>query len=112
MDDPLTRGLPCGDRDGMGRIFARVESRLNTVARRIVGDSDAADVVQSAFEKVLRHCDQFRGGSRVSTWMHRIVVNEALSWLRQTRSRETRSIEASDWRLVLAGPDDPETGGG
>ena len=111
MDETLARGLPCGDRDRMGRLLAQLESRLLVVARRVVGDSDAAaDVVQSAFEKVLLHCEQFRGGSRASTWMHRIVVNEALNWLRQARCRAVRSLEASEWRLVLAAPDDPEAG--
>lgn len=111
MDETLARGLPCGDRDRMGRLLAQLESRLLAVARRVVGDPDAAaDVVQSAFEKVLLHCDQFRGGSRASTWVHRIVVNEALGWLRQTRRRALQSLEAAEWLLVFASPEDPEAG--
>jgi RNA polymerase sigma-70 factor (ECF subfamily) len=47
-------------------------------------------VVQNAFEKVLRNPWQFRGQARVSTWMHRIVVNEALMWLRSEGRRARR----------------------
>jgi RNA polymerase sigma-70 factor (ECF subfamily) len=43
--------------------------------------------VQNAYEKVLRHGHRFAGRSRVSTWMHRIVANEALMWLRTRRRR-------------------------
>lgn len=53
------------------------------VAGRITRDPEsAADVVQMAFERAFRRRHQFRGQARVTTWLHRIVVNEALMWLR------------------------------
>ena len=83
MDSPAPAALPCRDSTRMGRILSGIEPRLTT-ARRLLRDPDAAaDVVQSAFEKVLRYCEQFRDGARPSTGMHRIVVNEAFMWLRR-----------------------------
>jgi RNA polymerase sigma-70 factor (ECF subfamily) len=95
----------------MGRVLLQLEARLIAVARRVVRDSDAAaDIVQSAFEKILLHCDQFRGGSRASTWMHRIVVNEALSWLRKQKTGAAQSTEIAAWRVEFAAPpEDPES---
>ena len=109
MDSPAPAALPCGDSTRMGRILSGIEPRLTAVARRLLRDPDAAaDVVQSAFEKVLRYCEQFRGGARPSTWMHRIVVNEAFMWLRrETRHAPTR-IDPDDWELVFGGAEDPE----
>lgn len=51
--------------------------------RRVWSPEAAADVVQNAFEKGLRDCEVFRGQARPSTWVHRIVVNEAFMGLRR-----------------------------
>ncbi len=85
-----TRTLPISE-DALGRLFERLRSRLTAVALRFTRNAEAAeDVVQNAFEKALRHRDQFRGQARVSTWLHRIVANEALMWLRAERRRANR----------------------
>jgi len=84
--------LPLHDPERMGALLSTLEPRLSAVALGFTRDRDAArDVVQNAFEKVLRHGEKFRGHSRASTWIHRIVANEALMWLRsQRRRREVR----------------------
>ncbi len=92
------RALPCHDREQLGALLLTLEPRLTAVALRLTRDPDIArDVVQSAFEKVVRHCRRFRGGSKVSTWMHRIVANEALMWLRRERRRTDRTAAVADW---------------
>jgi len=69
-------------------------ARLLAVARRIVGnEDDARDVLQDAFLSASRGIDGFAGGARVSTWLHRIVVNAALMKLRSRRRRSEESIE-------------------
>jgi len=93
----------------MGRILLGLEPRLTAVARRLLPDPDAAaDVVQNAFEKVLRHCGEFRGRARPSTWIHRIVVNEAFQWLRRESRRSPERIDAEGWALLVAPEADPE----
>jgi RNA polymerase sigma-70 factor (ECF subfamily) len=68
--------------------------RLRRAALRITRDPAAADdAVQSAFEKALRHRASFRGEAKPSTWLHRIVVNEALAW-RRSEGRRTRHAAA------------------
>lgn len=85
---PPENQLPLHDPEALGALFVRLEPRLRAVALRITRNPDATrDVVQDAFEKVLRHGHGFAGQSRVSTWMHRIVANEALMWLRRQRRR-------------------------
>jgi RNA polymerase sigma-70 factor (ECF subfamily) len=89
------RALPRGER--LGALLRELEPRLFAVALRITRDPDSAhDVVQNACEKVVRHRDSFLGHSLVSTWVHRIVANEALMVLRrQRRSREVRADDES-----------------
>jgi len=93
----------------MGRVLLGLEPRLTVVARRLVRNPEAAaDVVQNAFEKVLRNCEAFRGQARPSTWMHRIVVNEAFMWLRRESRRSPARIDPGDWELVFPQAADPE----
>jgi RNA polymerase sigma-70 factor (ECF subfamily) len=97
------RELPLGDTERLGALLAALEPRLLSVAQGYTRDPDAArDVVQNAFEKVVRHGSRFRGGSRVSTWVHRIVVNESLMWLRTQRRRREDPAEE---RLAAAAVD-------
>jgi RNA polymerase sigma-70 factor (ECF subfamily) len=89
----------------LGRLRARDEAafeelvrkylpRLLALARRIVGnDEDARDVVQDGFFSAFRHLDRFAGDARLSTWLHRIVVNTALMKLRTRRRKPEESIE-------------------
>jgi len=71
------------------------------VARRFASSGDAAeDIVQNAFEKAIRHLERFDGRSRLSTWLHRIVVNEALMWLRAEKRRHQRVVEHAEPELV------------
>jgi RNA polymerase sigma-70 factor (ECF subfamily) len=68
--------------------------RLLAVARRLVGnDEDARDVVQDAMLSAYRSIDKFEANSRVSTWLHRIVVNAGLMKLRTRRRKPEESIE-------------------
>jgi RNA polymerase sigma-70 factor (ECF subfamily) len=70
-------------------------ARLRRVALRITRNAAAADdAVQSALEKALRHRKAFRGEAKPSTWLHRIVVNEALAW-RRSEARRARHTEAA-----------------
>jgi RNA polymerase sigma-70 factor (ECF subfamily) len=88
--------LPYSDRERLGALLASLQTGLTAVALRLTRDPEAArDVVQSAFEKVVRHGARFRGHAKVSTWVYRIVANEALMWLRAQR-RQARLVGECD----------------
>lgn len=79
-------------------------ARLRRVALRITRNAAAADdVVQSALEKALRHSKQFRGEAQPSTWLHRIVVNEALAWRRSEKRRARNTLAAQEELAAGAG---------
>lgn len=64
------------------------------LAGRILDDPDLArDAVQLAFSKIHLKLDQFEGRSQLKTWMHRIVVNEALMILRKKKRANEQSID-------------------
>jgi RNA polymerase sigma-70 factor (ECF subfamily) len=97
-----THTLPHDDPERLGALLAGLEPRLTAVALRFTRDPESArDVVQNAFEKVVRHGARFAGQSRVSTWMHRIVANEALMWLRsEKRRRELHPVADTESERV------------
>ena len=90
----LLAQLRAGDGQAFETLVRRYSPRLFSVARRIVGtDEDARDVVQEAFLSAFRALDRFHGDARLSTWLHRIVVNTALMKLRTRKRKPEESIE-------------------
>jgi RNA polymerase sigma-70 factor (ECF subfamily) len=90
----LVAGLRARRPDAFETMVRVYTPRLLAVARRLVGnDEDARDVVQDAMLSAYRSIDKFEAHSRVSTWLHRIVVNAGLMKLRTRRRTPEESIE-------------------
>jgi len=87
-DQALVARLRAGDEDAFAEVVRDYGPRLLAVARRFVlNDEDARDVLQEAFVSAWRAIGAFAGTSKLSTWLHRIVVNAALMKLRSKRRR-------------------------
>jgi RNA polymerase sigma-70 factor, ECF subfamily len=75
-------------REDLVRALADEGDRLYALALRVTRDPAlAADAVQEAFVAALEHLDEFRGESRLGTWLHRIVFTKSIDMLRR-RGRE------------------------
>lgn len=86
-DAALAARIAAGDLPAFERLLRRFNRPLYRVARAIVKDDvDAEDVLQEAMLRAYRAMGSFRGEARLSTWLVRIVANEALARLR-TRTR-------------------------
>ncbi len=102
---------------GAFRVIMRAHNqRLYRIARAVVcNDGEAEDVVQEAYVRAFTHLDGFRGDSSLSTWLSRIVINEALGRLRKSRRRAETALplEQADEARIIPFPlnssnDDPE----
>ena len=68
----------------------RYNTRLFRIARTILKDDAAAeDALQDAYVRAYVHMDTFRGEAELSTWLTRIVINEALMALRKRKRERT-----------------------
>lgn len=68
----------------------RYNTRLFRIARTILKDDAAAeDAVQDAYVRAYGHMDTYRGEAELSTWLTRIVINEALMALRKRKRERT-----------------------
>jgi RNA polymerase sigma-70 factor (ECF subfamily) len=77
-------------------LVQRYNRRLFAIAKRITRNrEDAEDVVQQSFQKAFLYLDRFQGKSRFSTWLTRIVMNEALMLLRHRQSSRKVFVENS-----------------
>ncbi len=66
--------------------------RLRRFGHALTGNTDDADdVVQAALEKALKRERQFQPGTRLDSWMFRIMQT---TWIDMTRSQRVRSSRA------------------
>lgn len=92
-DNELLARHVAGDPDAFSELVSRHQDRLWAVALRTLGNpEDAADALQDAMISAFRGAAGFRGGSAVTTWMHRIVVNACLDLARRKAVRPTEPL--------------------
>lgn len=56
------------------------------IRRMVLSHEDADDLLQNTFVKAWCSIDKFRGDSQISTWLHRIAINETLTFLAKNQS--------------------------
>lgn len=90
----LRERLRAGEEAAFEELVRAYGGRMLAVARRFLpSEEDARDAVQDAFLSAFRSIGRFEGQARLSTWLHRIVVNAALMKLRTRRRKPEQSIE-------------------
>lgn len=90
-DAELARRVAAGEEAALRLMMRRHNQTLFRTARAILrDDSEAEDAVQDAYLKAIRGIGAFRSDAKLSTWLVRITVNEALQRLR--RSRRTAEV--------------------
>jgi RNA polymerase sigma-70 factor, ECF subfamily len=62
------------------------------IRKMVLSHDDANDVLQNTFLKSWSNLDQFRGESKISTWLYRIAINETYTFLNKERLRNQSGI--------------------
>jgi RNA polymerase sigma-70 factor (ECF subfamily) len=94
LDADLVRRAVARDPDAVRSLMRKYNRRLFRVARSILrNDTDAEEVLQDSYLRAFAHLGEFRGDAALSTWLSRIVINEALGRLRRPRA-STVSLDA------------------
>lgn len=94
----------CGNRVYQRRIYEHLAPRIYRVIRRIVGPSDADDVMQNFVIQLFSKLKQFRFESSLETWSHRMAVNESLQHLRKNHREVERMRKIADKTVVAISP--------
>jgi RNA polymerase sigma-70 factor (ECF subfamily) len=110
-DEAIVRRVCDGETTLFELIVRRHNQRLFRVARAILRDDvEAEDCVQQAYVSAYAHLRTFGHQARFSTWLTRIVMNEARSRVRARRGAEGRLAEEEermreDWAATVATPE-------
>ena len=101
LDDVALARL-CGrrDREAVRHLVTANNQRLFRAAWSILKDrTDAEEAVQAGYLSAFAAIDRFEGRSSLSTWLTRIVINEALGRLR-VRQRRRDQLESDGVSLI------------
>jgi RNA polymerase sigma-70 factor (ECF subfamily) len=92
-DRELAERFRDGDKAAFDVLVRRHQKGMWRLIRRYVkSDADAADVTQLAFVRAFRGLAGFRGTATMRSWLYRIAINCALSWLRDHRREQPAEI--------------------
>jgi len=84
-----------GDAGAFAELMRRYNRKLYRTARAMTGDNgEAEDIVQEAWTRAYAHIADFRNESAISTWLVRIVLNEALG--RKRRAKPTVALDETN----------------
>ena len=98
-EDELQRALadPERRRSAFTTVVRLYSEQIYWQIRRMVySHDDADDLVQNVFIKAWEAIDGFRGEAKVSTWLYRIALYEALNFLKKRRHEEEHTLTPSD----------------
>ena len=84
----IIRDVQNGDVNAFEAIVREYEKNVYNIALRMSGDrEDALDISQESFLKAYHSLHSFRGDSKFSVWLYRIVSNTCLDFLRERKRR-------------------------
>ena len=101
-ESSLIEGLRSGRREAFHHAVTHYSAAMLATARTIAGAANADDIVQDVWLTVFERISSFEGRSSLKTWLHRIVANRAISYLRSRPPEVSRpgvdeDQATSDW---------------
>jgi len=83
------------------KLLSDYQRPLYSHIRNIVlNHDDADDVLQNTFVKVFQHLKNFKGESKLFSWMYRIATNEAITFINKKAKRNGTTSEAMQTMIV------------
>ena len=93
-DEQIVELALTGDAEAFGEIVRRWERRIFALAYGMLGrEEDARDATQETFMAAFRNLRGFRGEAKVSSWLHRIAVNQCITRQRRAKVRSESALD-------------------
>src|SRR6185436_7035268 len=96
-DELIVERALTGDAEAFGEIVRRWERRIFALTYGMLGrEEDARDATQETFLAAFRNLRGFRGEAKVSSWLHRIAVNQCITRQRRAAVRKESGLDAEE----------------
>ena len=96
-DEKLVELAVSKDSEAFGEIVKRWERKIFALCFGMLGrEDDARDAAQETFIAAYRNLANFRGEAKVSSWLHRIAVNQCLTVKRRAKTRSEEYLDEDD----------------
>src|SRR5215212_10363784 len=93
-DEIIVERALTGDAEAFGELVWRWERRIFALAYGMLGrEEDDRDATQETFLAAFRNLRGFRGEAKVSSWLHRIAVNQCITRQRRAKVRGETALE-------------------
>lgn len=103
---------PATVHDAFGEVIKTYSEPLYWQIRRMVqSHDDTNDLLQNTFLKAWQNIENFRGDARLSTWLYKIAINEAITHLARERKRLGISLDDQESALAATIEADPDIDG-
>jgi RNA polymerase sigma-70 factor (ECF subfamily) len=98
-DEQIVERALIGDAEAFGEIVQRWERRIFALSFGMLGrEEDARDATQETFLAAFRNLRAFRGEAKVSSWLHRIAVNQCITRQRRAKVRNESALDVEEER--------------
>ncbi len=103
-DEQLVKRCKQGKRSAQQALYDRFSPTMKAVCLRYAGqDFDAEDILVTGFMKVFEKIDSYSGTGSLEGWIRRVMVNEALMFLRKkNRMPQPAELERLDRQAAVA----------
>lgn len=96
-DEQLVQLAVNEDPEAFGEIVKRWERKIYALCYGMLSREDEAkDAAQDAFIAAYKNLSKFRGEAKVSSWLHRIAVNQCLTRKRREKTRSESFFDDSE----------------
>src|SRR5215210_5979233 len=96
-DEQMVERALSGDPEAFGEVVRRWERRIFALSFGMLGrEEDARDATQETFLAAFRNLRGFRGEAKVSSWLHRIAINQCLTRQRRAKVRSESPLDAEE----------------
>ncbi|SDK44662.1 RNA polymerase sigma factor [Flavobacterium noncentrifugens] len=81
-------------------LFIYQKPLYHHIRNIVLNHDDADDVLQNTFIKVFQYLKNFKGESKLFSWMYRIATNEAITFINQKAKKNATTSEALQTKIV------------
>lgn len=101
-DEAIVKRVQEGDVNAYNILVIKYQHKVLQIISKFVGNSaDASDVAQESFIKAYKAINTFRGESSFYTWLYRIVVNAAKTYLESNSKHQNHlDVDAEEFESV------------